>query len=37
MLDADALDVSAIEELDPSLADGAVIIYDREVWYPFLN
>jgi len=31
MLDADALDVSAIEELDPSLVDGATIIYDREV------
>lgn len=30
-MDADALDVSAIEDLDPSLVDGATIIYDREV------
>jgi hypothetical protein len=31
MLEADALNVSAIEDLDPSLVDGATIIYDREV------
>lgn len=34
MADAESLhlvDLSAIEELDPSLADGASIIYDREV------
>ena len=33
-MDADQLvvgDIAAIEDLDPSLADGASIIYDREV------
>ena len=34
-MDSDPLlvgDISAIEDLDPSLADGATIIYDREVF-----
>lgn len=33
-MDSDALlvgDMTAIEDLDPSLVDGATIIYDREV------